>query len=89
MIAIAADFSAKKHGDEKAFVEGLLVSLKDVAREKGWRGQRLVQAEWSDDAGALIIIDEGPGDVTVADVRLATIEAHRELRGRQAEGRLF
>jgi hypothetical protein len=80
MIALADSFTPQ-YPSEKALVGAIVGKLKIEARERGWKGTKLLEAEWIDrkrqaergyvsggDPIALVVIGPGHGDVTVDEV---------------------
>lgn len=77
-----ADVFTGQYKDRPTFIAGILSRLKIAARQDGWPGTALFDADWIEERGkepmALIHLQQGTGDVSVADVRIFLIAKRRQ-----------
>ena len=77
-----ADCFTGQYKDRPSFISGILGRLKIAAKQDGWPGTVLFDADWLEETGkpplAVIALQPGTGDVTVADVRLFLVEKRKK-----------
>lgn len=76
-----ADVFTGQYKDRPTFIQSLLGRLKIEAKQDGWPGTAIVDADWIEKRGeppmAVIQLMPGNGDVSVADVRIFLVEKRR------------
>lgn len=81
---VTADIFTGQYKDRPTFIASILSRLKIAAKQDGWPGIALFDADWIEERGkqpmAVIHLQQGTGDVSVADVRIAVIEKQRQRR---------
>lgn len=79
-----ADVFTGQYKSKADFIDGILSRLKIAARQDGWTGTALHSASWITRRGepdmAVIALQPGAGDVSVADVRIYLIEKRQQER---------
>jgi len=83
-----ADYFTGQYKDRTTFMAAILGRLQLEARQDGWTGSAIFDADWIEETGkpdmAVLSLQPSTGNVTIANVRLFLIEKKNKAR-QQAE----